>query len=243
MVYGIQLPVLIRQEAGKTYVVDGRQRVKSARVAVRRQEGAGEFATKVPCLEVNGDDGRVTGIMISANEIRQDDDVLTKAAKAGRLMDLVGDKEVVAMAFGRSTKTLENWAKLLAADPAVHAAIKEGKISAAVGIKLASKSREDQVIALDQILAPGPGTENPKKDPKKDPKDTTGSTSSADPDRTHPGIKKGWLRKAMKTAAFLALESDQKSVFHWLLSGNADKDHWLDTFTWAADEEMGTQQE
>ena len=46
MVYGIQQPVLVRREAGKIYVVDGRQRVKAARTAASRQDGAGEFSTK-----------------------------------------------------------------------------------------------------------------------------------------------------------------------------------------------------
>jgi len=238
MVYGIQQPVLVRSEAGKMYVVDGRQRVKAARVAVQRQEGAGEFSTKVPCIEVKGDDGRVSGIMVSTNEIRQDDDVLTKAAKAARLLDLVGDKEEVALAFGRSTKTLDNWTKLLAADPVVHTAIRDGKISAAVGIKLAGKTRQEQVVALDQILSAGPGTSNPK--PKAKPSSAGSSSSSNDVDRTHPGIKKGWLRKAEKTDAYANLEEDQQAVISWILTGHIGKDHWLDKFTWNVDEELDT---
>ncbi len=237
MVYGIQQPVLVRREAGKIYVVDGRQRVKAARAAASRQDGAGEFSTKVPCIEVQGDDGRVSGIMISTNEIRNDDAVLAKAAKAARLMDMVGDKEEVALAFGRSTKTLDNWAKLLAADPKVHEAIREGKISAAVGISLSGKSRQDQIVALDQILTESPATTNT---PKKKGDEKKKKTSSADPDRQHPGIKKGWLRKAQKTVAYENLDPDRQAVITWILSGHVGKDHWLDKFTWAVDEELDT---
>jgi ParB family transcriptional regulator, chromosome partitioning protein len=238
MVYGIQQPVLIRKEAGTTYVVDGRQRVKAARVAAQRQDESGEFATKVPCIEVTGDDSRVTGIMISTNEIRQDDDVLTKAAKASRLFDMVGDKEEVALAFGKSTKTIDNWTKLLAADPAVHAAIREGKISASVGITLSSKSRQEQIVALDQILegANSPATSNSETKPKA-PKAPSSSSSSSST-KEHPGVKKGWLRKALKTDAFNQLPIEEQETLQWILSGSAPKGHWVDTFTFEADTEI-----
>ena len=242
MVYGIQHPVLVRQEAGKTYVVDGRQRVKAARAAAHRQGSAGEFQTKVPCIEVTGDDSRVTGIMISSNEIRDDDEVLVKASKASRLFDMVGDKEEVALAFGRSTKTIDNWMKLLKADPQIHAAIQAGSISAAVGISLAGKPREDQVVALDQILTGSPATSNngapaPTSPSPSASKSTPTSSSSS---REHPGIKKGWLRRASKTDAFANLEEDQQAVLGWILTGHAPQGHWLDDFTWKADSEMGT---
>lgn len=237
MVYGVQQPVLVRREAGKLYVVDGRQRVKSARAAATRQGGAGEFPTKVPCIEVRGADDRVTGIMISANEVRRDDGVLVKAAKAARLLDMLGDKDQVALTFGRSTKTIENWMKLLDADPKVHEAVREGKISAAVGIKLSGKSRQDQIIALDQMLTEAPGTSNKRKDKSK-AKSPPGADSP--PSKEHPGIKKGWLRKALKTDAFERLEEEQQAVIRWLLDGHAPAKHWLSQFTYNADEEMGT---
>jgi ParB family transcriptional regulator, chromosome partitioning protein len=238
MVYGIQQDVLIRREAGKIYVVDGRQRVKAARVAATRQGEAGEYATKVPCKEVRGDDSRVMGIMISANEVRQDDGVLVKAKKSAELLDRVGDKETTALAFGVTTKTIDNWMKLLQADPRIHEAIKEGKISATVGTKLAGKSREEQVKALDQILTEAPGTSNERKG-KKTAK--VGSPEGADsPKREHPGIKKGWLRKSTKTECFERLEDDQQAVVRWFLDGHAPTGHWLEQFTYNADEEMGT---
>jgi ParB family chromosome partitioning protein len=86
MVYGINSPVLCRDEAGRTVVVDGRQRVRAAREANRRFNQAGEVQLKVPVIVVNGSDRRVQGIMISANEQRQDDTVLVKAKKAVRML-------------------------------------------------------------------------------------------------------------------------------------------------------------
>jgi ParB/RepB/Spo0J family partition protein len=235
MVFGIQQPVLVRYEAGTTYVIDGRQRVKCAREAVKRQDSAGEFATKVPCIEVKADDGRVRGIMISTNEIRQDDSVLGKARKAASLLDMVGNKEEVAAAFGRSTKTIDNWLKLLQADPKVHEAIEEGKISAHVGIELSGKSRQDQIQALDQILGGSPASSTPK--PKSPASPSSPSSSSSSP-KEHAGVKKGWLRKAMKTQTFQDLPQEERETLEWILLGTAPKDHWLDIFTYEADSEM-----
>jgi ParB/RepB/Spo0J family partition protein len=238
MVYGINHPVLVRHEAGTIYVVDGRRRVKAARVAVSRQSEAGEFETKVPCVAVTGDDSRVTGIMISANEQRKDDGVLIKAAKASRMLDMCGSKGEVAIAFGRSTKTVDNWMKLLKADPKIHEAIREGKISAAVGITLSSKSRQDQLVALDQILTDSPATTNGAGKSSTKPAGSSSSNNGTTTSREHPGIKKGWLRKALKTTAFANLSQEDQESLQWILSGTAPKGHWVDKFTWDADEEM-----
>lgn len=236
MVYGIQLPVLVRAEAGKFYVVDGRQRVKCAREAKRRQEEAGEFAVKVPCLEVQAEDSRVAGIMISTNEIRQDDSILAKARKAERLLSFVGEKEEVALAFGRGVKTIENWLLLLTADPAVLEAVESNKISAQVGIDLARRPREEQVEVLAQLLTDSPARKNSTKAESS----SNGGAGGSGEKREQAGIKKGWLRKAMKTSAYENLPEDYQAVFVWFLSGHAPKDHWLDSFTFDADGEMGT---
>ena len=238
MIYGIQLPVLVRYEAGRAYVVDGRQRVKAAREATKRQDAAGEHLTKVPCIEVKADDARVGGIMISTNEIRRNDKVLMKARKAARLLDMVGNKEEVALAFGRSTKTIDNWMKLLQADPVIHEAIEGGKISAAVGIQLSNKTREEQVQALDQILSAGPGTENGPSGDKTAPK----KASDGEAAQGHQGVKKGWLRKALKTDTFHRLEPEHQEVLSWILSGYAPQGHWVEQFAWNADEELGNKQ-
>jgi ParB/RepB/Spo0J family partition protein len=258
MVYGIQQPVIVRSEAGKTYVVDGRQRVKAAREAARRQDEAGEHSTKVPCIEVKADDARVSGIMVSTNEIRKDDDILGKARKAARLLDLTGDKDEVALAFGRSAKTIENWLKLLEADPKIHDAIEKNKISAAVGIDLAGKSRPVQAKALADLLkAPSSATSSPSK-PKKGKKVVEAAKAAAvvevaaakgtpapEPEDTkeHPGVKKSWVRRALKTAAAKELSSVERGFLNWILDGRAPGNSWLDAFVLAVEEELAAKSE
>jgi ParB/RepB/Spo0J family partition protein len=260
MVYGIQHPVLVRHEAGKIFVVDGRQRVKAARAASKRQSDAGEYGIKVPCIKVQADDSTVSGIMVSTNENRKDDTVLGRARKAQRLLALVGDEEMVAIAFGRSTKTIQNWQKLLTADPKIHEAIEAGKISASVGIELAGKRRQDQILALDQILEgmsspvangkkekgeasgggggdgdalpPEVGSEDGTPEPANQPTHTDGGG------KVQPGVKKAWLRKAVKTDAHHCLEDDQKAVIDWVLTGIAPDKHWLSKYVDSVEEEI-----
>ena len=173
------------------------------------------------------------------NELRRDDEVLTKAIKAARLFDMWGSKEEVAITFGRSTKTIDNWLKLLTAIPEVLAAVREKKISAAVGIKIAMKPREEQAEMLAQILAPSPARSNDSGDGDGDGGGGGSSLGDGNPSKEHTGVKKGWLRKAMKTDAFGHLEGGQKETLQWILSGFAPEGHWAEQFMQAADEQMG----
>jgi ParB family transcriptional regulator, chromosome partitioning protein len=236
MFYGILQPVNVRQEAGRYFVVDGRQRVKAAREAARRQQSAGEVQVKVPCLIRQSDDMTVAGIMVSSNEIRSADAVLVKAKKAARLLSMHGDIQAVALTFGRSVKTVENWMLLVQAAPEIHQAIETGKISANVGIDIARKPREEQIEALNQILADVPGrrTEAPGEGtpvPPRSPRAPSGNS--------HPGLKKGWLRKAMKSDAGQALDEEHLAVLQWFLTGHCLAGTWMYDFCEEAEQLIG----
>jgi ParB family chromosome partitioning protein len=232
MVYGIQQPVIVRIEAGEYYVVDGRQRVKAARVAAQRQEAAGEHMVKVPCITVIGEDARVSGIMVSTNELRKDDDMLGKARKAARLLDLTGDKDTVALAFGVSSKTIDNYLKLLQASPEVHAAVADGVLSASVAIDLAGKSRSEQLSTLEKVTAePSPSATNKGKKKVVKREDVTEV-------KEHAGAKKGWIRKALRTDAAKELNPEQRGILSWIIDGRAPQDSWLDLFILAAESEI-----
>tara|TARA_Y100000310_G_scaffold115743_1_gene114337 strand:+ start:1315 stop:2313 length:999 start_codon:yes stop_codon:yes gene_type:complete len=216
MVYGIQQPVICREEAGQLFVVDGRQRVRAARVAAKRQNEAGEFAVKVPVIAAKGDDSRVHGIMISANEVREDDSILGKALKASRMLDLVGDTAEVAIAFGRSEQTLRNWLSLAGADSAIHDAVRAGEMSAAAAIELSNLPREEQVEALGDKATTA--TEAKKHKAKKGKR------------KTQPGVKRMWAKKALKSRAFRSLNEDEKQVLEWIVTGKAAEGSWMEDF-------------
>jgi len=77
----------------------------------------------------------------------------SKTAKAQRMLDLVGDMEEVATAFGRSVQTIKNWLTLSSADARIHTAVRAGKISATAACDLAKLESTQQLEALDSVLA------------------------------------------------------------------------------------------
>jgi ParB family chromosome partitioning protein len=246
LVYGIQMPVLIRQEAGKAYVIDGRQRVRAAREAASRQSAAGEAPVRVPVRKVQGEDGRVVGIMVSANELRQGDDILVRAQKAARLMDLRGDIDEVAIAFGRTVTAIRNWFSLLEADPVVHTAVREGRVSASAAIELSRMPREMQGEGLEKLLRQhtdgGKVSASEVQELRISVGDTQISTTRAAPAhhsvRKQTGIKRSWLRKALSTEAAAKLAPKQRAVLEWFASGEASKGDWFDDFRWEAETEL-----
>ena len=230
--YGIQQPVLVRREAGKYYVVDGRQRVRAAREAVNRQKSRGEYQITVPVRAVQKADEHVSGIMISTNELRKDDDVLSKAIKASRLLDVVGDINHVGVAFGRTVQQIRNWLKLAEANPAIHEAIRRGEINASSGIELARYDRAEQVEALERTKDQAGGKQVSEAVVKKD-RQAQGHSSAAgksaptaaskttrnNQSRAQAGVKRTWLRKALKTKGSSGLTVHEKIWLTWIAEG------------------------
>lgn len=272
MVYGIQQPVIVQKSYGNVCVVDGRQRVRAAREAKQRQAEAGEYEVKVPTREAKGTDDRVMGIMVSTNEQRQDDEVLTKATKAARLLDITGDMDEVCIAFGRTKSTIQKWLLLTQADTRVHDAIRQGKISSSAAVDIARYPREEQVEVLEKLLRQTAGekisaadvqaqaaedgviasdpskaqaTVNPTAtllgddddgDEQEEARPKRASTSNRG--QNQRGIKRTWLRRALKTDAAEDLEEEQKAVLLWFSTGESEPGTWYDDFRWAAEKEM-----
>ena len=245
MLLGIIQPVKIREEGSEVYVVDGRRRVRAAREAVRQQEEAGLLVMKVPTLSEVGEDGRVVGVMLASNELRKGDSIPTKARKAMAYYGLVKDWETVAITFGVSRTTIANWRKLMEADPGLLQAVEEKKISASAAYQIASLDRDKQKEALKSML--DAAAQEAGQDPSKraainavteaDAKKHRESTGER---KKQPGIKRTWLKKAMKTDAYKNLPDEQQGVLEWIVSGEADRDTWYDDFQFEAEGELGT---
>lgn len=153
-VYGVLQPIIVREEAGKKYVVDGRQRVRAARQAKTRQKAAGEVEVRVPYLTAvvkGADRQRLTGVMVSTNEQRRADDVLVKAAKASRMMALGSDMDEVSIAFGRSKTTIRQWLSLLESHPTLVDAVRHELIAVSAAHEVAKYPKDEQVGVLQAL--------------------------------------------------------------------------------------------
>ena len=231
--YGVQVPVLVKEEAGIFYVIDGRQRIKAARIVFSEQEKSGEIPLRVPARVVIASEKRASSLVVLTNENRKGDDVLTKAIKAERLMERVGDMDEVAVAFGVTTNTIKNWLTLVQADPFVHEAIREGKISAYAGVEIAELPLDEQKEALEKVLFGGETVTRKAVTLKKK---ETGATKS------HKGVRRSWVEKALKTKAAEKLSADQKSILKWFATGESQKGDWFDDFSWEVGEELESSQ-
>lgn len=256
MVYGVLDPVKVRQEAEKIFVVDGRQRVKAARRAAEFQGGAGEHSVKVPIRFTIADNKRIAGVMVSSNEQRFENDILSRAQSAARLHDQLGDIDEVAIAFGKTKTTIKNWFSLLEADVRVHEAIKADKISASAAIELSRYPRDEQKVILDRLLRARDRVEGAppvtvtgkdvsealqEEGKKAHTSETNASATPLQPTkRSHNqvGIKRTWMRKALQTERAKTLTEEQRALLHWFATGEAEKGAWFDDFAFEAGAEL-----
>ena len=130
----IEPPVITKNADGKPEVVDGRRRVKAARVATDISKDGGGPPILVQCVYRTGTERDLFSVVVSANEHRRDDNPVEKAEKANRMINMGACNADVAEAFGVTTQTVRNWLKLLELPPAERKAVeqKQNTMSAAL---------------------------------------------------------------------------------------------------------------
>lgn len=149
--HGIKEPILIRKLSdGSVIVVDGRQRVKAARLANERiGKKGGEVSILVPCVvETSANEGDSAVTMIVANEHRREASPVERARKAQTMRDMGHDDKAIGLMFGVSSVTIANWKKLLSVDPKVLADVERGKVPASLAIEVAKLPAADQSAAI-----------------------------------------------------------------------------------------------
>jgi len=160
MVYGVIQAITVRKDGGAVEVVAGRRRVLHAREANRRLVAEGKEPVVVPVLAPRrGSDHELFGVALSENEQRRGDDILVKAAKAARYMEMSGhDEDTCAITFGVTPQTIGNWLKLLDLGKPVQKMVTSGQISATAAAKLASLPRKEQAEEAEKMIADGATT-------------------------------------------------------------------------------------
>lgn len=158
MALGVRQSIsVVVQGAGENkiaLVVDGRQRVRHAREANKRLAAQGEPIVRVPVMAEKGMEEKLQDMLaVSLNAIRQDDPVMVKAAKAGRMKARGHTFQEIAVAFGVEAQTVGLWININSLSTSVKEAINEGRITPTAAGALASLTPEQQKEALDNLLA------------------------------------------------------------------------------------------
>lgn len=189
MAIGVRESVTIRKNAanGTAEVVNGRRRVLHAREANKRLKKKGEPIVSVPAILETGSEEHMNEVSIALNEIRVDDPMMVKVAKCERLLARNGgDRPAAARAFGVTTAAIKNWMKIAELAPKVRKAIDRGDISPSAAATLHGKEKEEQVAALDKLIATAPvGKKGKGKGKKKKP--TAKAAKAAAGKRPAPG--------------------------------------------------------
>lgn len=156
--FGIKQPVLVEKDGDKYLDVDGRGRVRRARVVKQRQLAAGKElkdCIKVPCIPQKGDEVKMALLSRVANSGRTVDSAIDNAEFAQSLIDMGAPEADVATAFGVKVNTLKEWIDLLSLSAKVKSAVTKGLLSASAAAPLAKLSREDQETHLAELVAAG----------------------------------------------------------------------------------------
>ena len=143
--HGVDTPVLIVKLGDVATVIAGRKRVRAARVVNARRKKAGEPPIKVDCKLKRATGSGLLAAMITENEARTDDGLLTKIEKLKRLLNRGVSVEDAAVHFSVSVATVKGW--LAFEDHATaetKAAARGGRLSASAAAELTKIADPDK---------------------------------------------------------------------------------------------------
>lgn len=152
--FGVQVPVTIQKIDGVPVLVDGRTRIRAARVVNVRRAARGEPLLKVQAKQEIGNELSAMQRMMVGNYARKVFDPLQKAADAKLLLARgVSDADVCAT-LKISDSRLRALLTLDGATDDVKEAVQDGTMSVAAGVEIGrSKSPEAQKEAVRKVRA------------------------------------------------------------------------------------------
>lgn len=159
MYQGVIEPIVVYKdpEDGKVLVAVGRQRTKATIEANKRLKARGEAPIMIPATVRRGDGVSLASVMVSENEIRQDDSPITRAKKMQRLLEMGRTEEDLAVIFGCEKATVKNTLALLECSAVVRNAVDDGKINVTAAYKLAKLPADEQKATVEKMIKAGDG--------------------------------------------------------------------------------------
>jgi ParB-like chromosome segregation protein Spo0J len=154
----ILVSISVRKNGEKAEVIQGRRRVKAARALNEELRKEGREIIRVPATVERADDSKSFGMMVSENELRENDGPMAKARKVQRYIDLGNGEEDAAKIFGVTLNGLKLYLKLLDLVAPVQKLVEDGKMSASAAANLSDLPREEQKAQADKLIAEGKAT-------------------------------------------------------------------------------------
>lgn len=235
---GVVQPIRVFREGGPgsaAFVVMGRRRV-AAVAAInkkRREEGkCDEEMLRVPAMVIRGTEDDLFAASIAENVHRRGDKPSELAAKAARLLNMVGSFDKVAVCLAMSTAQTRRLIKLSEMALEIQRAVDGRQIGIEAALQLADLSKEDQRKALADLLKAAAEEmlepEEDKPSTKKEKAPTTPSQTKRQPKVTTraaaaiPGAKprKFKMRSPQEVEERLQLKNlapDYKMALLWVL--------------------------
>ena len=152
---GVLNDIHVRKNGEAIEVIAGRGRTKSALEVNRRRLAEGTVPMLVPVVVKGGTDADMFGIMISENEIRRDDTMLIKGNKARKLLNMGYTVQEIAVTFGVSYQTVNNWLEAEELPLPIKDAVEAGEMTASAAIQLSKHTREEQVQRFENMKQQG----------------------------------------------------------------------------------------
>lgn len=162
---GVRQPIEVSKFEDKHYIVEGRQRYKHWKEALKQWKKMGEEPKPLSMIILNTKPNDGEMIAVACNEHRQDDSILLKMEKACRLLTLGHSDEVVANTFGIKVQQLENWKKGDSLCAPVKKMVEAGKITITAASKFASLPAAEQKEKVQELIDSGakPTVKNAEK--------------------------------------------------------------------------------
>lgn len=206
---GVLQAILITKdpESGEVQVVAGRQRVKAAREANRRLREKGCEPVLVPAMvrSAKADDRAATmaGVMVSENEIREDDTPLGRAEKMAQLRGYGRSEDSLAVLFGCTPQTVRNTLALLECPQVVREAVESGKVNVGHALALSKLDPAEQREKVKALINAGETTKGHAK--------ARAQRAIVSPDKPRMKTKRE-IREAMEEA-----KGARKEALAWVL--------------------------
>lgn len=209
---GVVEPIIVWKdpETGKACVVDGRQRVKAARLANLLLKKRGEPLKLVKAIVERGDRKNLLATMKVANEGRTEPTPMERAGSAAQLLAAGYDEETAAVILHISRSALRNYLALLEAPAVVRNAVEAGKLSATHAYSLSKLEPTAAKEKLGKMLTAAEGTNGKRRRAAKMREATEGPKA-----RSKAEVQR--LRDELNSASTTVVVSAWRSALDWVL--------------------------